>query len=625
MPLMARVGGRVALAAAVVSSLLAAPAAASADDSHGVEEPPPVMVVLDASGSMKEQVTGGGTKMVAAKDAVHTLVKQLPDEASMGLAVYGTATGSSEAEKAAGCKDVKVVHDVGPLDRSALNTAVDGVRPRGYTPIGQSLRTAADALPAEGPRSIVLVSDGEDTCAPPDPCEVAEELAQRGVDLRIHAVGFDVDGAARQQLSCVAQVTGGEYVDAKDAGSLNDALERIGRQVLRTYEAVGTPVTGTRQPAGAPTLTPGAYLDRIGPNDTRYYAVDVPAGYTLYATASAVSPDDGTDYLMYTSRFSGDTHEDCFDYGSGGKTEGQVATAALRWTAPDPRSSPSSGPSSTPGAGGPCEKPGVQLIQVKLDAVFDTDQTSALELLIGLEPSVTGDAGPAGTKERADFTPPRGEPKDVVGGGSFTTASTLDGSGSYRDTVLPGETAFYRVHLDWGEGVAYRLHLGQQEYIGGIYVQTSWYSPARAELGWDATAYNGDEETVPSSGALDGPPVRYRNRELDDAVASGASVAGWYYISVLAEYSNAHVPMTIEVSVTGDTHPVPEYDGDGQDPFGEKADRSRTPTRTADTAAAGFWSNVSDAGPLLWVGIPLVVLIAGGVGGWLLVRRRRVR
>jgi Ca-activated chloride channel family protein len=614
----------VALAAAVVSSLLATPAAYA--DSSAEDEPPPVMVVLDASGSMKEPVSGGGTKMVAAKDAVHTLVEQLPDEASMGLAVYGTATGSSDAEKAAGCKDVKVVHDVGPLDRSALNSAVDGIRPRGYTPIGQSLRTAADALPAEGPRSIVLVSDGEDTCAPPDPCEVAEELAERGVDLRIHAVGFDVDGPARQQLSCVAQVTGGEYVDAKDAGSLEDALERIGRQVLRTYEAVGAPVTGTRQPAGAPTLTPGAYLDRIGPNDTRYYQVDVPAGYTLYATASAISPDDGTDYLMYTSRFSGDTHEDCLDYGSGTKTEGQVTTAALRWTAPDPGSSPRSSPGATP-ADDPCEKPGVQLIQVKLDAVFDTDQTSALELLIGLEPPVTGDAGPAGTKERADFSPPRGEPKDVVGGGSFSTASTLDGSGAYRDTVLPGETAFYRVHLDWGEGLAYQLRLGKQDYVNGVFVLTAWYSPARAELSSGVTAYYGEETTVPDAGEpLSGPPVRYRNRELkDDLVGRDVSVAGWYYISVLAEHTDSQVPMTIEVSVTGNTHPVPKYDGDGQDPFGEKAGRSRSRASAPEAAAAGFWSNVSDAGPLLWVGIPLVVLIAGGLGGWLLVRRRRFR
>ncbi|MGW3467377.1 hypothetical protein ACWDKQ_02650 [Saccharopolyspora sp. NPDC000995] len=38
------------------------------------------------------------------------------------------------------------------------------------------LRAAAEALPEEVLRSITLISDGLDTCAPPDPCEVAREL-----------------------------------------------------------------------------------------------------------------------------------------------------------------------------------------------------------------------------------------------------------------------------------------------------------------------------------------------------------------------------------------------------------------------------------------------------------------
>ena len=68
---------------------------------------------------------------------------------------------------------------VGPLDAAAITAQVSRGRASGYTPIGNALRAAADALPAEGPRSIVLVSDGEDTCAPPTPCDVAAELDSR--------------------------------------------------------------------------------------------------------------------------------------------------------------------------------------------------------------------------------------------------------------------------------------------------------------------------------------------------------------------------------------------------------------------------------------------------------------
>jgi Ca-activated chloride channel homolog len=165
------------LVGVLLAGLAPAPAARAAG------ELAPTILVLDSSGSMDEAAPGG-TKMAAAKRAVRTLVDALPAEAQLGLAVYGAGTGNAASDKAAGCKDVKVVHPVGPLDKAAVIRSADAAKPRGYTPIGRSLRAAADALPKEGPRSIVLVSDGEDTCAPPDPCEVAKQLAKEGVERR---------------------------------------------------------------------------------------------------------------------------------------------------------------------------------------------------------------------------------------------------------------------------------------------------------------------------------------------------------------------------------------------------------------------------------------------------------
>jgi Ca-activated chloride channel homolog len=204
-------------AVVVVGGLFAGPVARAADGGA------PVMVVLDASGSMADKLSDGGTKIDVAKQAVHTLVNQAADGARLGLTVYGPESG----ERSGRCENVRVVREVGPLDRNALNAAVDDIKPRGDTPIGRSLRAAAEALPREGPRSIVLVSDGEDTCAPPDPCEVAGELAKQGIDLRIHAVGFDVDDNAREELSCVAQAAHGRYIDARDADTLIVALNEL--------------------------------------------------------------------------------------------------------------------------------------------------------------------------------------------------------------------------------------------------------------------------------------------------------------------------------------------------------------------------------------------------------------
>ncbi|WP_157107449.1 vWA domain-containing protein [Nocardia grenadensis] len=142
--------------------------------------------------------------------------------------------------------------------------------PRGYTPIGTSLRTAAAALPQEGPRSIVLVSDGLDTCAP-DPCDVARELSAQGNEIVVHAIGFGVDDPSRAQLTCIAQSTGATYTDAADGKTLEQVLPRVSAAALRTYAAAGTPIARTPGYREAPVAAPGQYLDVLSRTKPKYY------------------------------------------------------------------------------------------------------------------------------------------------------------------------------------------------------------------------------------------------------------------------------------------------------------------------------------------------------------------
>src|SRR6478752_2711864 len=263
----------------------------------------PVMIVLDASGSMN-QADAPGPRIDAAKTAVTGLIDSLPAQAQVGLQVYGTATGSTDAEKAAGCADIKTLVPVGPLDAAALKSQIGTVTASGYTPIGNALRAAADALPNEGPRSIVLVSDGEDTCAPPAPCDVAKELEQQGIDLTVHTVGFKVDPVAREQLSCIADSTGGTYSDADNATELTDALAVKVDYATTGYTTQGSPVVGADQPSmQAPLLVPGQYVDTFaeagtdssGPDGTtKYYTIPVQTGDRMYVSATIIPPGTGT-------------------------------------------------------------------------------------------------------------------------------------------------------------------------------------------------------------------------------------------------------------------------------------------------------------------------------------------
>ena len=177
------------------------------------------MMILDASGSMTT-ADAPGPRIDAAKSAMTTLVGELPEDSPVGLIAYGTSTGNSDAEKEAGCRDVSVVSGMRPLDRTTLSGQIDRINASGYTPIARALRTAADELPGDGAKqSIVLVSDGEDTCGEP-PCDVASELKQKHPGLTINTIGFKTDRSANQALICMAEVTGGIQISADNAKQL---------------------------------------------------------------------------------------------------------------------------------------------------------------------------------------------------------------------------------------------------------------------------------------------------------------------------------------------------------------------------------------------------------------------
>lgn len=184
-----------------------------------IESSVPTVLIIDGSRSMTE-ADAPGPRIDAAKSAAHQLIDALPDDSTIALQTYGTTTGSAEADKAASCRDVTTLLPLGTLDRSAMTTAIDSITPSGFTPMTLSLRTAADQLPADdSPQAIVLVSDGEETCETP-PCDIASELKRSHPQLTISTVGFRVDGPASDQLRCIAQVTGGVYVQADNAAQL---------------------------------------------------------------------------------------------------------------------------------------------------------------------------------------------------------------------------------------------------------------------------------------------------------------------------------------------------------------------------------------------------------------------
>ncbi|MCG7210242.1 VWA domain-containing protein [Streptomyces arenae] len=278
--------------AAAVCALLAALAAGIAFPGPAVADEtdqaaPKVELVLDVSGSMRTADMDGGTRMAAAKQAFNDVLDATPEEVQLGIRTLGANYRGNDRK--AGCKDTAQLYPVSTLDRTEAKTAVATLQPTGWTPIGPALLKAADDLQGgAGTRRIVLISDGEDTCQPLDPCEVAREIAAKGIGLTIDTLGLVPDAKTRDQLSCIADATGGTYTSVQHKEELTD---RVGQLVDRAADPVVTPVAteGTGQCSSAPALKSGLYTDREEFGQQRWYKVDVKPGQELRTSVSVAA------------------------------------------------------------------------------------------------------------------------------------------------------------------------------------------------------------------------------------------------------------------------------------------------------------------------------------------------
>jgi Ca-activated chloride channel family protein len=162
---------------------------------------------------------GGENKIVIARRVLGELAAGLPDDASVGLVAYGH-------RREGDCDDIETVLPLGRLDRAALQRTVDGLNPKGKTPLTAALRHAFEALgAARDGATVVLVSDGLETCGG-DPCAAVRTAREAGAKLLLHVVAFDVAGEDVSQLECAAQAGGGLYFDAENADELSAALDQ---------------------------------------------------------------------------------------------------------------------------------------------------------------------------------------------------------------------------------------------------------------------------------------------------------------------------------------------------------------------------------------------------------------
>lgn len=211
-----RRSGTALCALSCVALGLCAPSAA--EPRQGCSED--TMIVFDASGSMGGTDLNSVTPRIAkVRKALGTVLPEVASIRPIGLIVYGPGASNK-------CETIEL--RLRPaLDASdAIMAEVESVVPAGRTPLTSAVSQAAEVLDYKAkPATIVLITDGEETCGG-EPCNVAGLLEAKGKDLTIHVIGYRDKLATTGPFGsrCMADVSGGTYVSVETTDQLIEAL-----------------------------------------------------------------------------------------------------------------------------------------------------------------------------------------------------------------------------------------------------------------------------------------------------------------------------------------------------------------------------------------------------------------
>lgn len=175
------------------------------------------ILIMDYSNSMWGQINGV-PKVEIARNIIDANFGNWNRLTNLGLMPYGHRYKND-------CADIQLISPPGELDTSIVDRFLAQAQPKGRTPLASSIEQAASYFIANGKKAnIILLTDGIESCDR-DPCATIGALQDAGLNMTAHVIGFGVTEEEGSQLSCIASITGGEYLTAANATSLDDAFQ----------------------------------------------------------------------------------------------------------------------------------------------------------------------------------------------------------------------------------------------------------------------------------------------------------------------------------------------------------------------------------------------------------------
>ena len=180
---------------------------------HAISSDTTVVVILDDSGSMKQPMPSGLHRIDAAKQALTSVLGQLPADTRVGVLALNTRLN----------RDPWIV-PMGKIGDSNWRERVERIKAEGGTMLGEFSKIGADALlklraaDRYGTYRLLIVTDGEAS----DPAVLSSylpDILSRGLTLDVIGVSM----ASEHSLASLAH----SYRSADDAESLTAAISEV--------------------------------------------------------------------------------------------------------------------------------------------------------------------------------------------------------------------------------------------------------------------------------------------------------------------------------------------------------------------------------------------------------------
>lgn len=209
---------------------------------------PNLLLVVDSSTAMSAALDGRprleqlGETLGAAFDSL------VGTDTGVGLRVFGIAPLEPKQ-----CEDSTLLVPAGRLDRRALTRSLGMLRPTGRSPIARSLELAPADLRSTGPRYVLLIAGGPDSCGG-DVCQAAAEAVREGGLSRIYVLALAGAGGPVRGLDCA-----GDYRVVRSKLDLDAAL----RDILREVRRGGAGSVAVFSPGWSRLVTSGPLSERL--------------------------------------------------------------------------------------------------------------------------------------------------------------------------------------------------------------------------------------------------------------------------------------------------------------------------------------------------------------------------